>query len=722
MDASFDQEVKTVPQPTPYERQYDFSDFQQDHPSEPLPGNQVDAELDAVKLTFDQTLRNLALIQRDDGKLGNATVHTDAFDARSLMLIGGSAGWQPRGEWEADGILYAVKDMVEHDGSAYVCTVNHASAADFETDRAAGRWLKLFNDNAGSISFDPTGTLTSDTIQQALAEENAQRIAADEALEQALEEGLETREPAFTDASEKTVTATGSLWPRTLGDRFAEAYNVRDYGAIGDGQSHPVSEWIEPSEGARYGSLTELQADYPFVESVDDEIDWAAFRAAFAAAGGNSQVVAPPGEYVINKTVPITKHRVHFSGAGLHATKIYFRPESAATLFLVDGEDEQYWQGSLRNFALDASDSASVQKIGIDLVNTSDYLIENISVRNWTGNTSIGIRFRGRELTTARKLNVFADVPVYIGQNPYRDDWANIDCDHLHLQDCYLGPLVSTGDCIRVQDGILLTNLTIDGYQAWVKGRHGLYVNSTTGTLAWQDIAISNVRREQEETEGYVVYLAASTHQIQNVSCRNIKAGVYNGYYLRNVKTIRIENHHQGRASTIGLNVDGTVEDLAHESCFWQQGSTAQMTGQYLLYGTPNRLVNTPLPPTGHYTLNERLGMTAGEWSTRQPRRWVKQLTVNPGTTGIMYLLPPMQDTFTAALVTVVGRNSTDGDMGGQALVTSAGGTTRLSGTSNFDVGNVAGKFTVIRHGPNTIYLLNQLNDPMPVLCIVEQF
>src|SRR6266404_5867194 len=84
-------------QPIQYNRVYDFTGYQASSPSIPLPGNQVDAELNAIKATTDAIRANLAIIQRDDTLLGNNTVHPDAFTVASQAPIAGSAGWQPRG-------------------------------------------------------------------------------------------------------------------------------------------------------------------------------------------------------------------------------------------------------------------------------------------------------------------------------------------------------------------------------------------------------------------------------------------------------------------------------------------------------------------------------------------------------------------------------------------------------------------------------------------------
>jgi hypothetical protein len=61
-------------QPTPYDRLYNFNDWQTVNPTKPLPATELDAELNAIELTTDQIRANLALIQRDDGKLANQAV------------------------------------------------------------------------------------------------------------------------------------------------------------------------------------------------------------------------------------------------------------------------------------------------------------------------------------------------------------------------------------------------------------------------------------------------------------------------------------------------------------------------------------------------------------------------------------------------------------------------------------------------------------------------
>lgn len=109
-------------QPTPYNRQYNFQNYQTVNPSSPLPANQVDAELNAVKITLDETLQNLVLIQRDDGALANASV---GFEQLKPSL---SVGFTLKGPWAA-GVNYSLADGVTVGTKFYRCLQSHLSTA-----------------------------------------------------------------------------------------------------------------------------------------------------------------------------------------------------------------------------------------------------------------------------------------------------------------------------------------------------------------------------------------------------------------------------------------------------------------------------------------------------------------------------------------------------------------------------------------------------------------
>jgi hypothetical protein len=157
-------------QPTPYNRAANFTDYAAEHTSQPYNAADHDTELNAVEQTLDGLCANIALIQRDDGHLRDAAVDTYNLTAAVLALIG-STGFVVRGAW-LTATAYAVKDMVTNGTGTYVCATAHTSGV-FATDKAAGKWITLFDSGAfvaSSVSFTPTGQVTSGNVQAAIAE------------------------------------------------------------------------------------------------------------------------------------------------------------------------------------------------------------------------------------------------------------------------------------------------------------------------------------------------------------------------------------------------------------------------------------------------------------------------------------------------------------------------------------------------------------------------
>ncbi len=94
-----------------------------------------------------------------------------------------------------------------------------------------------------------------------------------------------------------TFISTNSNTSRSLATRGAETINVRDFGAIGDGSSHPAS--------TKYGSLAALQAVYGTTISgvtvaLTQELDWLGVQLAINTANtsGGGTIYSPPGSFV----------------------------------------------------------------------------------------------------------------------------------------------------------------------------------------------------------------------------------------------------------------------------------------------------------------------------------------------------------------------------------------------------------------------------------------
>jgi hypothetical protein len=66
--------------PGKYERGYSFTGYQANSPTQPLPGQHVDVELDNISRTTDQTIDALGDIRRSDGMINNKRVRWDSLD------------------------------------------------------------------------------------------------------------------------------------------------------------------------------------------------------------------------------------------------------------------------------------------------------------------------------------------------------------------------------------------------------------------------------------------------------------------------------------------------------------------------------------------------------------------------------------------------------------------------------------------------------------------
>lgn len=166
-------------QPTPYSRSTAFADEESSNVGgrSTVRTGRVDAEFDAIALTFAQTLANLALIQRDDTKLKDNVVELHTLSSAVLALLT-TYGATPRGAW-VTATSYAYKDLVSQSTNTYMCVTAHTSGT-FATDLAAGKWILLSLGTAigaGAVTFSPTSTLTSTDVQAAINEADTENRA-----------------------------------------------------------------------------------------------------------------------------------------------------------------------------------------------------------------------------------------------------------------------------------------------------------------------------------------------------------------------------------------------------------------------------------------------------------------------------------------------------------------------------------------------------------------
>ena len=171
--------------------------------------------------------------------------------------------------------------------------------------------------------------------------------------------------------------------------------NVRDFGAVGDGTTHPLS--------GSFGTLAAAQVVYPFVTTLAEEIDNAATQAAVNAAKAisGSRIRFPAGIFLFNTgvSIPVTPGSLILEGVGWHDTPpggTTLRATAAIALFTpVNGGNEN----TIRDMTLDGN---------------------SVGTYGWYG------AYGTRTLIYNMQIFGFTNDGAYFGQGLNRIDWSYI--------------------------------------------------------------------------------------------------------------------------------------------------------------------------------------------------------------------------------------------------------------------------------------------------------
>lgn len=161
-------------QPAPFERSTSFANYQASNPSRPLSGTSLDAELNAVKVTLDQILQNLELIQRDDGALGNEVVGVDQLSPEVEVGFTVPTAW-------AASTAYTISpaSTVFYETQFFRCVESHTSTESFEADKweLIADFSNIEVGSASQIAFTPAGNIAASTVQAAIEELDSEKAA-----------------------------------------------------------------------------------------------------------------------------------------------------------------------------------------------------------------------------------------------------------------------------------------------------------------------------------------------------------------------------------------------------------------------------------------------------------------------------------------------------------------------------------------------------------------
>lgn len=108
---------------------------------------------------------------------------------------------------------------------------------------------------------------------------------------------------------------------RLLDERIMDRVHVDDFGAIGDGASHPLSSiMLEDGVTPKYPDLATAQVDYPTATALSNEVDRLAIQTAidFIMPNGKKpfRILFSDKTYMIDKMIDCSRGFIHFEGQG----------------------------------------------------------------------------------------------------------------------------------------------------------------------------------------------------------------------------------------------------------------------------------------------------------------------------------------------------------------------------------------------------------------------
>lgn len=360
---------------------------------------------------------------------------------------------------------------------------------------------------------------------------------------------------------------------QTVQTKLEQYVSVKDFGAVGDG--------------------------------VTD--DTAAIQAAIDSQAGFLSVYFPAGVYKVTSQITISDDRVMLYGDGV-ATRILFNPTANAVCFLFDKGSTRSVQNVIRDLAFYSTDT-TYTKTAIKLVDVTQTTIENVQsiFPHWYGNGSVFLHILGRDSTKINKLNCFADKPILISPIPAPHIPDGIGIDHFHFSDIYLGNTVSANPLITIEDGVFVSDVTFDGYQAWVGGSHGLYWSDTTTSIISHSLTIDNVRWEQPSAlGGWTVYISrtGAANALQSLNIKNMYcAPECNGVYMRKCDYFVLGNViYPGVLTALDLdntNTFGELNFVANQNTATITANATRLSGKYISGGNVTDLLPSTVAGAG---------------------------------------------------------------------------------------------------------------------------
>lgn len=220
-----------------------------------------------------------------------------------------------------------------------------------------------------------------------------------------------------------------------------------------------------------------------------------AINKCLESAGPQTAVYFPPGAYKIGSTLQITNNFV---------TLYADTPASAQLNFSGCGDMVEFskprpniiFNGGIQNLFLYGDGHCT--QTAVHVVDSSWISVDNTRISGFADATgqSVGVQTNGREGFILHNDYISANQPILIGVNP-DDGPYYLDADHFHFSNLYT-QVIGTNWHITMQNGVVLTNTTIDGENAMVQGCGILrWISISSPDAVSNHLRLSNIRDEQ---------------------------------------------------------------------------------------------------------------------------------------------------------------------------------------------------------------------------------
>lgn len=203
-----------MPQPTNYTPTTDFSQQEANNASGRSTVNTaaLDAEFANIETTLDQTLSNLQLIQRDDGRLDDVTVEVRCLAPDVLNVMG---GFNLTGLW-TPATAYAVNDICSNGEYTYVCKTAHTSGGSF----SATNWVQ-FGFTSGADAAQAAANAQASAAAALVSENNSSGHASSASA--SASSAASSAASAASSASSATSSASAASSSATSASNSASA-------------------------------------------------------------------------------------------------------------------------------------------------------------------------------------------------------------------------------------------------------------------------------------------------------------------------------------------------------------------------------------------------------------------------------------------------------------------------------------------------------------------